>query len=1239
MPLSSIVSVSKPGFGVTVAIQAVPIAVPNQLTISGNGLTQGIADTGAVLNTGGDNTWSGNISLGIVPGFSPSNPPTGDVAIGAAGGSTLNVTGTVDGLQELGANQTGAIGANNGSTSQEMGLSKVGSGTLFLGNANQFSGGVIVSQGNLVIGNSQGLGTHPTVDPDLATVEQIVVLSPDQMGTVTLGFSGQTTKTGYGPGGTAPTAAGMAQTLNGLFASAGYVGVNVNVEETSIPTSTQDVTTGVTNPIGGELFTVTFSDPGDPLAFSSTPLTANGTEGVVAGASFVTQPSTDVYVATSAELDLTNNVDIVGHTVTLNGSGVNGSNGALESVGGDNTWDGPISIETGPLSNTAASIGASSGTSLTLAGSFVDTPALDNGGLSLGGAPVSPTATGGGGSIIFPQGTSLALPIYLTGGNTQIDSTAGFANDTFYLEGGALSGLGTVGPIVDGSIDGGGIIDSGDNADSALVNGSLFFPNEFNNLNTVGTLTTNTNLTLTFNDTYDAYIGDPTQPNSSTLLSVEGTLTILSDSSAGAVLAGYVDSTYTTTSPPVEIITASGGISGTFVNEAASPPTSDPGAPTQVGLNAITVAFIGNEEFYVDYYNTSIYVHRVAETVTISALTPSVPPGAPLSVSPPPPATSNVIQTATVDYGEDVQAYVDLYTTSSFVNLTGSTAIFQLVTPAGVPYQYISVPVTYVSPGVYMAEIDLPDNLASPLNVTTTANPMTPYVVSVFYDGGFSNGEAIFAADSVSDGTVIGHTATTEAYQQLNVAVSPTPTTTNLTVTPAAANNTYGYGADLTFTATVAGAITLAQQPNPADVSPPVATPAGTVDFYDTPLGGTKTLIAAVPVTNGVATFTDPFLPEGEHSIYAVYVSQSSPEDYIGSTSNTLPTITINQAVTTTTLSVGNTPINYNNTERPDGHRRQRLRGRGGRPGGLGRIRDRQHRAWHRGARQRRDRDQHRDPEYQPLPDRGRRRQPANHRRLLRGEQQLRSEQLGDDDPQHHRQPDQQHDERHGVAVVVKHRSVGDVHGDHRSQPARRGLSVRPADRHGDLHDLQRDHLHHRHGECDSDQRGGDGDVHHDELAHLAGRRQRYGHRRLQRRRPERWELLRQQRYDHGNRDRGRDHHHAERDSQQRGRPPGRDAHRHRRHPDGRGRLGHRRLLRLRQRHHDRDLARFGDAQRQRQRRHHPDPAERWHGAVHARHRGGLPGHERLQPQYVQRRLDRDQPGHRWRHAHAGHHH
>ena len=144
----------------------------------------------------------------------------------------------------------------------------------------------------------------------------------------------------------------------------------------------------------------------------------------------------------------------------------------------------------------------------------------------------------------------------------------------------------------------------------------------------------------------------------------------------------------------------------------------------------------------------------------------------------------------------------------------------------------------------------------------------TPTGTVTFYDGSTVLGTATLSGGAASLKTSalpVGADAITAVYNgdsdftkgtsaALGLTVTQASTTTGLT----SSSSSSTFGKAVTFTATV------------KPVAPGAGTPTGTVTFYD----GT-TILGTVNLTNGVAKFVVFTLTRGQHSITAVYSSDS----------------------------------------------------------------------------------------------------------------------------------------------------------------------------------------------------------------------------------------------------------------------------------------------------------------------------------------------------------------------------
>jgi len=144
-----------------------PLTVASLLTLSGTGIDLTGTGTGALVSTGGSNTWTGPIVLTPLPGFAPPTFPSGQVAVGASTGATLTITS---------ANPTTTAAITE---TVPTGLLKVDPGTVILASTNAYSGGTEVQEGALDIQNPTSLGIRPTANAGnpLGTVQRITTIS------------------------------------------------------------------------------------------------------------------------------------------------------------------------------------------------------------------------------------------------------------------------------------------------------------------------------------------------------------------------------------------------------------------------------------------------------------------------------------------------------------------------------------------------------------------------------------------------------------------------------------------------------------------------------------------------------------------------------------------------------------------------------------------------------------------------------------------------------------------------------------------------------------------------------------------------------------------------------------------------------------------------------------------------------------------------------------------------------
>jgi autotransporter-associated beta strand protein len=538
------------------------VSVPNALTLSGNGINE----TGALLDTGGSNTWSGPITFTVLPGFTPYTNPVGTVSLG--------VTNEQDTLTV-----SGAIGEAGGIPE---GLLEVGNGTVALSNTNTYSGSTEVAGGVLDIQVAGALGNRIASSPSLQTVQQIVTVDANAApgDSFTVFFGGQSITEPFG----STTAAGLQADLNALLVSEGFTGVNaatVTVTGSAVATTTE---TNLGAAGTGEVYTVVFNGS---LAQTTLPLSAVGTPGasganVFANASFVATGGVDTVVDGGAQLALgtpgsTNSFTVANdRQVILNGYGPTATpDGALYNLAGNNTWSGPVFL------NTTSGVGAASTpspTSLTLSG----TTTPENG---------SYLDNVGAGTVIFPANSQYTgSQMLITDGTTQVDTNSTFGG--IVLNGGTLSGTGTVAGVTSSNpISGsGGTVDPGDN-----------FPTE-----AIGTVNSKAAVVLNSTDQVYVDLSVPAGTNNDIFNVTAGGIYL-----GNATLTGLVDPQVGLNDTFTIITTEPNGVNGVFAG------VSDPGNTAGGTIQTATDAYVQGEKFVVNYYNDHVTLTRVLANVTL----------------------------------------------------------------------------------------------------------------------------------------------------------------------------------------------------------------------------------------------------------------------------------------------------------------------------------------------------------------------------------------------------------------------------------------------------------------------------------------------------------------------------------------------------------------------------------------------------------------------------------------------
>ena len=728
-----------------------------------------------------------------------------------------------------------------------------------------------------------------------------------------MSFNGQSTTLAWNASAAAvKTALNLLSTINGAVAS---------VTRTAIATASQTSAPAVGIPATGYIYTITF---GGDLAGTNVPLFASGTSGTSAAASTVAYGGIDNLVDSGATLELdssTNTTFPTGFTVpavqtlTLNGNGVGGV-GALNNIFGNNTWAGLVTLAT------ASSIGAvgpppaaQSDTSLTLSG-------------GVAGGAGDPLTKVGNGTLIFPAGSSNTFTggTIIAVGDVQVDGVIG----NVLLDGGTLSGLGTVGTIT-GLPGAGGTIFPGDNFPTAL---------------SFGTLTSNGGVSLDPSDQVFVDLG-PSSPFNDLLDVMNGSINL-----NGASLQATADPSIPIgpVTPPLTIIdvTDNGTIPTDIVDGVnpvipadlfAGPAT----APVAGGLTA-TYVNINGVKFIVDYFVNEVVVTRALwnSTLTLSSsltIPPTVVYGQaetllatfhPEALAPTPTGTvtfnitgpggslisyqvainaagvADFDPTAAIPAGTGAPFSVGIWTVNS---ATYSNPNFNPVSATPSPF---SITVNQANTATTIASSANPSLFGQQVTFTATVKStilpafqavgtLTPSGTVTFKDGAATLGTAVLSGGTatfqISALAVAGHSITvfypgdTNYNPSTSSILTQTVNKAGTTATLVSSVNPSLFGQSVTFTATETSATG-------------AVIPSGeTITFKDgATVIGTGTLNAS-----DQASFTTSTLSVAGHSIIAVYNGDSS---FLGNTSPTVPQ-TVNKAPTTTLLTSSSNPSSF----------------------------------------------------------------------------------------------------------------------------------------------------------------------------------------------------------------------------------------------------------------------------------------------------------------------------------------
>jgi autotransporter-associated beta strand protein len=377
------------------------MAVAESITINGT------TGDGSLQNVGGNNTISGNITLGL------------NSRIGSIGGGSLNLSGAVNGTNRVlyigGPNNTTISGGLSGTGNTEGGtttsLYKDGAGTLTLSGNNAYSGDTRVVVGTLTVASGGNLGNGDsdvflangtTLNINANTTVDSVQESTNNVagGVIAIGTGATLTVDGAnkgqifqnsisGAGGLTVAASGTTEL--GLYGTQSYAGATV-VSGGTLSTAVAMSTAGVT--VGGGTFKTTAAD----ILGNSTAVTVNSgtysvggsdTIGVLSGSGGTVNITTNTATLTTSFNSASTNY---AGAITGAGGFAKAGTGTL-TLSGANTKSGANTVSGGKLevqsgASLAGATTVSSGATLDADGTLSGAVTVNSGGKIMGGGSV-----------------------------------------------------------------------------------------------------------------------------------------------------------------------------------------------------------------------------------------------------------------------------------------------------------------------------------------------------------------------------------------------------------------------------------------------------------------------------------------------------------------------------------------------------------------------------------------------------------------------------------------------------------------------------------------------------------------------------------------------------------------------------------------------------------------------------------------------------------------------------------
>jgi autotransporter-associated beta strand protein len=369
------------------------------LTLNGVGIS---GTPGALLNTGGNNTWNGAITAGSNTRINASAGSL-NIAGGVSGGNNVLFVGTDGGSITISSAITGSGNTQDGTATS---LFKDGSGTLTLTGNNNYSGDTRITAGALTVNSGGNLGngnsdvyvsSGATLNVNTSlTVDSVQETGTDNGGVIALGNGATLTVDGEnkgtlfqnsisGSGGL--TMAGSGNTSLSLYGTQSYTGPTT-VSGGKISSGTALASTSYTVSGG------TMETSADSVIANNSAISISGTGNFSVGGN----DTIGTVTATGGRLTVAN-----GKTAVLNGNSSIGSAAKVQGAGtievGTTTANsGTLTLNSTDAENTSALSVASGGT---LSGTFRTSGALTVDGVL---APGNSTGTSYAGNTTFLGG-------------------------------------------------------------------------------------------------------------------------------------------------------------------------------------------------------------------------------------------------------------------------------------------------------------------------------------------------------------------------------------------------------------------------------------------------------------------------------------------------------------------------------------------------------------------------------------------------------------------------------------------------------------------------------------------------------------------------------------------------------------------------------------------------------------------------------------------------------------------